>query len=46
MNEIGGVRLRTTLPLFAEPYAVNRNTGGLVLIDEEINYAVAAGRIL
>jgi sulfate adenylyltransferase subunit 1 len=46
MNEIGRVRLRTTLPLFADPYATNRNTGGLILIDEETNNTVAAGMIL
>jgi sulfate adenylyltransferase subunit 1 len=46
MNEIGRVRLRTTLPLFVDPYAVNRNTGGLILIDEETNNTVAAGMIL
>jgi sulfate adenylyltransferase subunit 1 len=46
MNEIGRVKLRTTLPLFADPYAINRNTGGLILIDEETNNTVAAGMIL
>jgi len=46
MNEIGRVRLRTTLPLFADPYAINRNTGGLILIDQETNNTVAAGMIL
>ena len=46
MNEIGRVRLRTTLPLFVDPYTLNRNTGGLILIDEETNNTVAAGMIL
>ena len=46
MNEIGRVRLRTTVPLFVDPYTVNRNTGGLILIDEETNNTVAAGMIL
>ena len=46
MNEIGRVRLRTTVPLFTDPYAINRNTGGLILIDEETNNTVAAGMIL
>jgi sulfate adenylyltransferase subunit 1 len=46
MNEIGRVRLRTTLPLFADPYSINRNTGGLILIDEQTNNTVAAGMIL
>jgi sulfate adenylyltransferase subunit 1 len=46
MNEIGRVKLRTTVPLFADPYAINRNTGGLILIDQETNNTVAAGMIL
>ena len=46
MNEIGRVRLRTTVPLFVDPYSINRNTGGLILIDEETNNTVAAGMIL
>ena len=46
MNDIGRVRLRTTLPLFADPYSINRNTGGLILIDEESNNTVAAGMII
>ena len=46
MNDIGRVRLRTTVPLFVDPYANNRNTGGLILIDEDTNNTVAAGMIL
>lgn len=46
MNEIGRVRLRTTVPLFADAYSINRNTGGIILIDEETNNTVAAGMIL
>jgi sulfate adenylyltransferase subunit 1 len=46
MNEIGRVKLRTTVPLFVDPYAINRNTGGLILIDQETNNTVAAGMIL
>ena len=47
MNEIGRVKIRTTVPLFADPYATNRNTGGLIiLIDQESNNTVAAGMIL
>jgi sulfate adenylyltransferase subunit 1 len=45
MNEIGRVRIRTTVPLFADPYATNRNTGGIILIDQETNNTVAAGMI-
>jgi len=46
MNEIGRVKIRTTVPLFADPYATNRNTGGIILIDQESNNTVAAGMIL
>jgi sulfate adenylyltransferase subunit 1 len=46
MNEIGRVKLRTTVPLFADPYSINRNTGGLILIDPETNNTVGAGMIL
>jgi len=46
MNDIGRVRLRTTVPLFADAYATNRNTGGLILIDPDTNNTVAAGMIL
>ena len=34
LNEIGRVSLRVTQPLFCDPYARNRMTGGLILIDE------------
>jgi len=46
MNEIGRVKLRTTLPLFVDPYSTNRNTGGLILIDQETNNTVGAGMIV
>ncbi|MFN8078140.1 MAG: sulfate adenylyltransferase subunit CysN [Kineosporiaceae bacterium] len=46
LNEIGRVVLRTTGPLFADPYRRNRHTGGFVLIDEATNVTVAAGMIL
>ena len=46
MNDIGRVRLRTTVPLFVDPYSINRNTGGVILIDEQTNNTVAAGMIL
>ena len=46
LNEIGRVRLRTTSPLFVDPYAKNRHTGGFILIDEATNGTVGAGMIL
>ena len=45
LNDIGRVRLRTTSPLFCDPYRRNRTTGGFVLIDESTNRTVAAGVI-
>ncbi len=45
LNEIGRVRLRTTVPLMADDYSRNRNTGGFVLVDEATNRTVAAGMI-
>jgi sulfate adenylyltransferase subunit 1 len=46
MNDIALIRLRTTKPLFYDPYTVNRITGSLILIDEGTNETVAAGMIV
>jgi bifunctional enzyme CysN/CysC len=46
LNEIGRVRLRTTVPLLADEYRRNRTTGGFILIDEASNRTVAAGMII
>jgi len=45
LNEIGRVRLRTTVPLLADEYRRNRTTGGFIVIDETTNRTVAAGMI-
>jgi bifunctional enzyme CysN/CysC len=45
LNDIGRVRLRTTLPLFCDTYRRNRTTGNFVLIDETTNRTVGAGMI-
>jgi len=45
LNEIGRVRLRLTQPIFCDPYARNRTTGGLILIDEATNATVGAATI-
>jgi sulfate adenylyltransferase subunit 1 len=45
LNEIGRVRLRLTQPIFCDPYARNRATGGLIVIDEGTNATVGAGMI-
>ncbi len=46
MNDLGRVRLRTTVPLFFDPYRRNRTTGSFILIDEASNNTVGAGMIL
>ena len=46
LNEIGRVRLRTQQPVFVDPYAKNRQTGGFVLVDAQTNATVAAGMVL
>jgi sulfate adenylyltransferase subunit 1 (EFTu-like GTPase family) len=45
LNEIGRVTLRLTQPLFCDPYSRNRQTGGLILIDEATNATVGAAMI-
>ena len=45
LNGIGRVRLRITLPLMADPYRRNRQTGSFILIDEATNRTVGAGFI-
>ncbi len=46
LNDIGRVRLRTSSPLVADPYARNRTTGSFVLIDEATNDTVGAGMVV
>jgi bifunctional enzyme CysN/CysC len=45
LNDIGRVRLRTSVPLVFDPYVENRRTGSFILIDEATNNTVAAGLI-
>ncbi len=45
LNEIGRVSLRLTQPIFCDPYARNRMTGGLILIDEATSATVGAAII-
>jgi len=45
VNDIGRVTLRTSSAAVADPYSVNRVTGGFILIDEDSNETVAAGVI-
>jgi sulfate adenylyltransferase subunit 1 len=46
MNDIARIRLRTTIPLLFDSYSRNRNTGGIILVDEATNETVAAGMIV
>jgi sulfate adenylyltransferase subunit 1 (EFTu-like GTPase family) len=46
MNDIGRIKLRTTIPLFFDSYKRNRHTGSLILIDESTNETVGAGMII
>jgi sulfate adenylyltransferase subunit 1 len=46
MNDIGRIKLRTTIPLFFDSYKRNRHTGSLILIDENTNETVGAGMII
>jgi bifunctional enzyme CysN/CysC len=46
LNEIGRVKLRTTVPLLADEYRRNRTTGGFIIIDETSNRTVGAGMIV
>lgn len=46
MNDIARISIRSTLPLFVDPYHKNRITGSVILIDEGTNETVAAGMII
>ena len=46
MNDIARIRIQTSAPLFIDPYRRNRNTGGLILIDEQTNETVCAGMVV
>lgn len=46
MNDIARVKIRTTRRLMLDSYRDNRNTGSIILIDENTNETVAAGMIV
>lgn len=46
MNDICRISLRSTKPVLADSYKVNRNTGSVILVDEGTNETVAAGMII
>lgn len=45
MNDIAAVDVKTTLPLFFDPYRLNRTTGSFIVIDPLTNVTVGAGII-
>ncbi len=46
LNDIVCVTLKTTKPLFIDPYKKNRRTGALILIDEATNNTVGVGMVI
>ena len=46
MNDIARVTIRTTHRLMLDSYRDNRNTGSIILIDENTNETVAAGMVV
>jgi len=46
MHDIARIAIRSTLPLFVDPYQRNRITGSVILIDEGTNETVAAGMVI
>ena len=46
MNDIARIQIRSTKPLFVDPYRQNRITGSVILIDEGTNNTVAAGMVI
>lgn len=46
MNDVARISLRTTQPLFVDPYSRNRVTGSVILIDEATHQTVAAGMVV
>jgi sulfate adenylyltransferase subunit 1 len=46
MNDVARVVLRTTKPVYTDPYRRNRATGSMILIDEATNNTVAAAMVM
>jgi sulfate adenylyltransferase subunit 1 len=46
MNEIGRISIRTSKPLFYDAYKRNRQTGSLIIINEQTNETIGAGMII
>ncbi len=46
MNDIGRIYIRTSKPLFYDSYKKNRQTGSIIIIDEQTNETIGAGMII
>jgi sulfate adenylyltransferase subunit 1 len=46
MNDIGRVSIRTSRPVFYDTYKKNRQTGSVIIIDEQTNETIGAGMII
>ena len=46
MNDIARIKIRSTRPLFTDPYSSNRITGSIILIDEGTHETVGAGMVI
>lgn len=46
MNEIGRISIRTSRPMLFDSYKANRQTGGLIIIDEQTFETIGAGIII
>ena len=46
MNDIARISIRTSKPLFFDSYKKNRQTGSVILIDENTNETLGAGMII
>jgi sulfate adenylyltransferase subunit 1 len=46
MNGIGRISIHTSKPLFYDTYKRNRQTGSIIIIDEQTNETVGAGMII
>jgi bifunctional enzyme CysN/CysC len=45
LNEIGRVKLKSSQPIFFDPYQINQKTGSFIIIDAATNVTVGAGMI-
>ncbi|WP_179348051.1 sulfate adenylyltransferase subunit 1 [Winogradskyella pacifica] len=46
MNDIARLSIRTAKPLFYDAYKKNRQTGSIIIIDEQTNETIGAGMII